>query len=137
MVVQIVKGITVDILVLEDDLSRVSEFEKKTGIKVRHVASVTDFINCFHNQIPEVVFLDHDLGDDLKLGTGADAARWLAHNKIGTGDYQIQVIIWSLNPIGVANMMSHLKHADHIATHVIPFAWHKASVLNNQLNFSI
>lgn len=125
------------ILILDDDISRVKEFTQRTGFLPRHVFTVTDFIKAIEEYVPDIIILDHDLGDDQVNGTGNDAARWLAHNKIGTGDYQISVIIWSLNPIGVANMVNHLKHADHINCNVIPFGWAKVRMKDSNLEFTI
>jgi len=124
------------ILILDDDISRVQEFHTRTGLQINHVKTVTDFINAMDDTY-DVIFLDHDLGDDHLYGTGADAAKWLAHNKIGTGDYLITVIIWSMNPVGVSNMVSHLKYADHIQLYKIPFGWTKARFINGNLSFGI
>lgn len=123
-----------NILFLDDDATRVTDFEARTSFKVRHVTNVTDFILEMEKNRPDLIMLDHDLGDDEKFGTGADAAKWLAHNRLQCGD-ELTVIIHSANPIGVSNMMSHMKYADHLRVHVIGFAWFKVRVDNGSLVF--
>lgn len=119
-----IKEFLVNILFLDDDISRVDQFQRKTSLKVDHVTNVPDFIAALQNKVYDLVMLDHDLGNDDIHGTGNDAAKYLAANRSLLGD-NLQVIIHSANSCGVANMVASMKYAEHLRINVVNFAWHK------------
>jgi hypothetical protein len=114
------------ILFLDDEKGRVTEFEQRTGLKVTHVLTRGEFCDALQNQRFDLIMLDHDLGweQDNQGWNGAKAAAMLAGNRLHLGD-DTQVIIHSANPIGVANMLSHMRYADHLRVSVVHFAWAK------------
>ncbi len=122
------------ILFLDDDFSRVEEFESKTGLKVHHVLTGEDFCLSLMENKYDLIMLDHDLG--LVDWDGSRAAKFLAENRLFVGDDQT-VIIHSANSVGVANMMSHMKHADHLNVSVVHFAWAKVKMVDGRLHFEI
>lgn len=125
-------GTSPRILFLDDDISRVEEFQIRTGLTVVHSTNIGDFISRLNDSRYDLIMLDHDLGTND--GDGSDAAKYLAANRLLLGDDQT-VIIHSANPIGAANMMSHMKHADHLRVSVIHFAWNKVSYSGDVLSF--
>jgi hypothetical protein len=67
----------------------------------------------------DILFLDHDLGDQVMVdsgeGTGYEVALWLSRNR----DFQPKVVIvHSLNPVGAANICGVLPSSSRV-----PFAW--------------
>jgi len=122
------------VLFLDDDLERVKQFEQRTGLTVTHVTNGADFCAQLAHSHFDVIMLDHDLG--LPDFDGSDAAKYLANNRLLVGDDQT-VVIHSANPIGVANMMSHMKHADHLRVSVVHFGWSKAIMLDGCLTFTV
>lgn len=122
------------ILFLDDELGRVKDFEARTGLRVTWVMTGEDFCAQLNHSHFDVIMLDHDLG--LPDFDGSDAAKYLAANRLLLGDDQT-VVIHSANPVGVANMMSRMKHADHLRVSVVHFGWSKARMLDGVLTFSI
>jgi len=114
----------VDILFLDDDANRVSLFEMNSKTKVTHVTTVPAMCAALAERKFDLIMLDHDLQhfvDGVEI-TGVDAAKFLAENRSLLGDHQ-QVVIHSANSLGVSNMLSHMKHADHLCVDVVWFAW--------------
>lgn len=130
------------ILILDDDHTRVQDIVSNMGSLaiVDHVLSPESFVKSINSMRYDLIMLDHDLGDsdvyDGKTWNGVAAAKYLAQNRMIVGDDQ-NVVIHSANPIGVANMMSHLKHADHLRVHVIHFAWAKISIVGDRIQFTL
>lgn len=117
------------VLFLDDEIGRINEFSQKTGLTPHHVISVEQFFNALNKAYEEndpydLIMLDHDLSDDRKYGTGNEAAKLIAENRIMVGEEKT-VIIHSLNPIGVANMLATLKHCDNLRVFSVPWAWRK------------
>lgn len=68
------------------------------------------------NQYYDIVFLDHDLGDDPGVGSGMDVVKWVAENKP-----QVKVfVVHSMNPVAAENMRSLLDNSGY-AVYKIPF----------------
>ena len=111
------------ILFLDDDDSRFQEFRHRTGLNPRRVQTWPGFYDAIMGEPWDLIMLDHDLGDNNF--DGAVAAKFLADNPLVLNGDQ-QIIIHSANPIGVANMLSHMKYADHLRVNVVHFAWNKA-----------
>lgn len=124
------------VLFLDDDKTRVAEFEERTGLKVHHVLKPTEFGDAIRNQKYDVIMLDHDLGYEDNFWNGQKACKLLAANRSWTGDDQT-VIIHSANPVGVANMMAELKHADHLHVSAVHWAWNRVSLIDGKLVFAI
>jgi DNA-binding NtrC family response regulator len=123
----------IKVLFLDDEKSRVEDFEKRTGIKVTHVVNGEDFCKAINEDHFDLIMLDHDLGYGVDYD-GARAAKYLAENRSLLGNEQM-VLIHSANPIGVANMMNHMKYADHLQVNAINFAWQKACIVDGKLHF--
>lgn len=125
-----------DVLFLDDEASRLYAFESNTKIVPTWVWTFYMFKEALNHSKFDLIMLDHDLGKDQKNGTGSDAAKFLAENRLLVGDSQ-RVIIHSANPIGVANMLSHMKYADHLEVSVIHEAWNKCNFDKNGLFFRV
>lgn len=112
------------ILFLDDDFDRVKSFIERTGADVLHAKNGEEFCAALNNGTRyDLIMLDHDLGLDGPDGyDGSKAAKYLAENRLLIGDDQ-RVIIHSANPIGVANMLSHMKYSDHLRVDVVNYAW--------------
>lgn len=116
------------VLILDDDISRVEEFESRSGLKARHAPNFGIFLGDLDLMIYDLIMLDHDLG--LNEPQGIDAAKHLANREnmpLWPADHEQLVIVHSANPIGAANMMAALSRATHIKAYAIPFAWTKVS----------
>jgi len=112
------------ILVLEDDLKRVEQFEKRLSrvmkAETKFVDNADDCIYALKNETYDLIFLDHDLGgkifvDENNKNTGSEVARWIEQNPLQ--EWQT-VIVHSLNPIGAKYMIDAIDNATHI-----PFVW--------------
>ncbi len=113
------------ILFLDDEYSRAYEFRKRTGLPISHVLLKKDFESAVSDHSWDLICLDHDLGPFDGWG-GLVAAKFLAENRLLVGDNQ-HIIIHSLNPIGVANMMSVMKHCDHLQVDCVRSLWSRVS----------
>lgn len=120
----------INILVLEDDPSRIVSFQNRfsemsSGGKICHAEYVDTAQECIEklsSKKYDIIFLDHDLGgevyvDEQNKNTGSEVARWLSVNK-----EQFQkgtpVIVHSLNPAGRANMLNLINNS-----YEAPFVW--------------
>lgn len=98
------------IFVLEDMMERMSTF-KKIAIDIKmeliHCSTVEHAKNIYLISNPSVVFLDHDLGQEIFVNsneenTGYQFAKWMVKND---KDYkQRTIIIHSANPVGAENI---------------------------------
>ncbi len=123
------------VLFLDDDKSRVDEFEANTGLKVCHVDDGRDFIAALFQGPYDVIFLDHDLATDDY--TGSDAAGFLSQN-LDLLNHQQTVIVHSANPVGTANMLAKMRDVGHvIQAFAIPFAWNKVKLVDQRLVFTV
>lgn len=113
-----------NVLILEDDLLRVKQFERNWS---QHTLTFTDkvdeCITLLKNNKYDIVSLDHDLGGQQMISswgpeeTGYLVAAFLEHNPM----YQpTHIFLHSANPVGVANMQKALPRA-----HVTPVSWTK------------
>ena len=110
------------ILILDDDPKRHDQFRKNyIGHNLIHVHDADTCIEALiENSLFDVIFLDHDLGGRVYVGTdehntGSTVAKWLAENPSKCSE---NIIIHSLNPAGRQNMKAILPHAIEY-----PFAW--------------
>lgn len=109
-----------NILILEDDETRVKKFRRKfIGHAVDVVATVEAAIEHLKNKKVDALFLDHDLGGQVMVssgpGTGYEVACWLEENP----QYiPAEVYIHTLNPSGRRMMQLALPMAE-----VAPCAW--------------
>ena len=68
------------------------------------VMTYDEFINHIKiNGLPEVIFFDHDLGEEGEL-TGFDCAKWLVDYCIDNDLELPKWVIQSANPVGVDNI---------------------------------
>ena len=108
------------ILVLEDNLERQEQFKKNlAGHNVEITDSSKTTIEKLVSGKYEILFLDHDLGNQVFVesgeNTGYEVAKFLeANNQFMPSN----VIVHSLNTNGVQNILGALPLAIHI-----PFAW--------------
>ena len=111
------------ILILDDDNVRHVNFSQRIfGHKVIHTYTAQECIDALENRSKfDICFLDHDLGGQVFVksgkGTGYEVAEWLRDNPEKQPD---RIIIHSLNPVRVDNMIACLPKAERI-----PFAWCK------------
>jgi CheY-like chemotaxis protein len=111
------------ILILDDDNIRHVEFAKRLHAhKVIHTYTAEDCIDALKNRSNfDICFLDHDLGGEVYVesgkNTGYEVTEWLMNNPEKQPD---RIVVHSLNPAGVQNMVNCLPKAE-----AIPFAWCK------------
>jgi len=90
------------ILILDDDIERwdvVTERLKDSVDEIKWVFTAGDCIDLLCNESWDVLFLDHDLGDDNE--TGYDVACWL---EARPSKQPKKIYIHSLNPMGASRM---------------------------------
>jgi hypothetical protein len=114
------KEIRMKILILDDDLCRHQQFNKRLiGHSVTNVSESKEAINKIQENVFDIIFLDHDLGGKIHVqsgeNTGYEVALWLNKNE---QYHKGEIVIHSFNPVGAANMKALLPHAK-----VIPGAW--------------
>ena len=108
-------------LILEDDQVKIKQFKQRMlekGWVGTFVETANDAIKQLSDHTFDIIFLDHDLGDEVYVSsdhknTGAEVARWLSTNPISA-----QIIIHSLNPFGSKYMKDMIE-----GSYVIPFIW--------------
>jgi CheY-like chemotaxis protein len=116
------------ILVLEDNEERIKWFKRK----LEPFCDLTMFSNAelaiekIKEEKFDVIFLDHDLGgkvyvDSNEPNTGYQVAK-IIPNTINKDSY---IIIHSLNPVGIQNMMNELNGMNVIRMHfgTFDFNW--------------
>jgi len=113
------------ILILDDDLSRHKEFNKRLiNHVVKNTSEACETIEALKNELWDYVFLDHDLGEMIHVasgdGTGYEVAKWLSEHP----DRQPEnIIIHSFNTSGARNMKSVLPKAV-----IYPGVWTKINI---------
>lgn len=109
-----------NILILEDDPSRVKKFRAKL---IGHNLTVTDdskaCIKLLESGVWDILCLDHDLGGQVYVAsgenTGYEVAKWL---ELNPKNLPSTIYIHSLNGVGAANMKACLPQAIQV-----PFLW--------------
>jgi CheY-like chemotaxis protein len=111
-----------NILILEDDPSRMLAFERKLeGHNMVHARAAEEAIALLEEYEWDIVFLDHDLGGEIMVdhyvnrNTGYTVAKWLEENP---DQKPATVIIHSFNPDGANSMAKAIPGAIRI-----PGAW--------------
>jgi len=81
--------------------------------------TASETIQALKDKEYDAIFLDHDLGGKVMvksgIGTGYEVAEWIAENL----EEVPQVILHSMNPVGVENMKSVLPTADVVPFHIL------------------
>lgn len=108
------------VLVLDDDYNRQKKFKQKLiGFDVVQVTTSKSAIAHLENEKFEYVFLDHDLGGEAFVPSGAntgyEVAQWL---KLHPDKQPQHIVIHSYNPVGRKAMMALLPQATEC-----PGAW--------------
>jgi CheY-like chemotaxis protein len=93
------------ILIIDDSINRIEYFIKNlriqhtnTDISVSWAESYDSVIDKLTINKYDLIFLDHDLGENSK--TGADIAEWMKeNNKLNT-----LIVIHTMNPVGRNNI---------------------------------
>jgi len=108
----------VDILILEDNVERISSFMAVLhDHHVEYCMSSKSCVKLLYERKWDWLFLDHDLGEEHLVGTGYDVAVWLeAHPEFMPAK---GVILHSSNAVGRARMAQALPDS---ATQ-LPDAW--------------
>ena len=124
------------ILLLEDDMNRVVQFEKRVKelnernenqSELVHVETAEECIKEIDNSTEETKFalilLDHDLGGEVYVSTdnkntGSEVARWI--NKNPEKIHGTSVITHTFNPAGAKNIMGLINGCVYI-----PAVWLK------------
>ncbi len=114
------------ILILEDDLARISKFAEafhNTGYTIYITDQVDQCIEILQKHKVDLAYLDHDLGgkvmvDPDKEPTGYHVAKWLEQNP----QYAPRIVfVHSLNPQGSKSMATALRTVESTTTIVAPF----------------
>lgn len=66
-------------------------------------------IDLLSRQAFEIVSLDHDLGDDLRLGTGLDVLNWIEEQVAVNGYKAPELRVHSMNPVGRVKMLASIE----------------------------
>ena len=120
------------VLILDDEIDRVNSLRLRLpNDQVTHASTVGEFIEMVGQNKYDLIMLDHDLGYNQQ--TGVDAAKFLANNQDNFNDQE--VVIHSCNLVGVANMLSHLKHCTQFRVYTIHFAWNNISREGDSFQF--
>lgn len=101
------------VLILEDDDTRIKRFKRKLiSHDIYFTKNVEEAKEIYKNLGPfDTIFLDHDLDnrvyvDSNEQNTGYQFAKFLKENNVSC-----QIIIHSLNAVGVENMKNELPSA--------------------------
>lgn len=95
-----------DILILDDDPSRHAVFRSSlVGHRLTHAHTALEAVKAMWSKRFDVVFLDHDLGDDHS--TGYDVTKWM--ERMPHENRPEVCVVHSLNPVGSSNMMLTLR----------------------------
>ena len=99
-----------NILIVEDDPNRIEWFKNSFHDDILFITKDTKkAIEWLKEESFELIFLDHDLGDEVYVdsgeGTGHEVAEYIADNKL-TSDL---IVIHTCNPIGAVNMSRTLS----------------------------
>lgn len=117
--------ITMKILILEDNESRIKLFKDKLGHAELelYVAETADkAIDMIDNNKFEVVFLDHDLGGKVYVDSGEHNTGHTVAKHVAELELSMPVIIHSFNTVGATNMYKYLTEHGHKGTVVyFPF----------------
>lgn len=119
------------ILVLEDSMERIRHFKQGLigAAPVHYVHSAKEAIRALSSGTWDFVFLDHDLGEQAKVGDGTIVCAWIAeHADRFKG---VSFIIHSLNAAARDRMTDILLNVNLFAT-AVPWAW-----TNNQMLSSV
>jgi DNA-binding response OmpR family regulator len=113
------------ILILEDSLERHRQFREKFGLHVVIVDTTSEAIKLLAEKRWDILFLDHDLGDEGNVpsgpGTGYEVACWLEEHQ---SHMPKKVVLHSSNQPGRNKMKAALPDAIHA-----PNAWTKGVIV--------
>ena len=104
------------LLILDDDWNRHETFDKKfAGYSIRHTETAADTIAYLDISTYDFIFLDHDLGGEAYVqsgaGTGYEVAQYLA--KTVDRHKGSTIIVHTWNTAGARNMQSILEQAGY------------------------
>jgi len=106
------------VLVVEDDPNRVQwfmdKFDKIAELFITMIPEIA--VDYLDKNEPDLIFLDHDLGDEVYVDSSSNTGDAVAQALQFLGNKGGNVVIHTLNPIGAVNMKARLPLA-----HVIPF----------------
>lgn len=108
------------VLVLDDDKTRLSQFRDRfieRGYTYDTTTSMEDCWKFIESKKYDMIFLDHDLGDEVfvdskKENTGSEIAR-----RWGSKEHknkETKVIVHSFNPAGAKNMLDLIEDSIYI-----------------------
>lgn len=80
-----------------------------------HVKTASEAILLLRDKSPDVISLDHDLGDSLCCGSGYDVALWIeAQVNIDNTYTPPNVLVHSMNPVGSKNIHASITSIDRV-----------------------
>ncbi len=102
---------------LDDDPDRYRQFKSALvgfDVNIDWAQTSTEAIEFLGKNTYDIIYLDHDLGGQIMVpsgnNTGYEVAQWISNN---IKDLP-QIVLHSLNPVGVQNMQSVLPTAKAI-----------------------
>lgn len=116
------------ILLLEDDIKRITEFRQRflsiPHKQIFYTDTAQTCIELLKSEEFDLIFLDHDLGgkvfvDINEKNTGSEVARYISQNPLNSNPI---IIIHTLNPVGGKYMIDTIGGRN---TFYIPFIWTK------------
>lgn len=126
-VVKIDKKYIKTILILEDDIERISWFHKILDghFKVTYVDNAIDAIYLLNKNNYDFLMLDHDLGGEQMVDIKDENTGSRVADEIKKLGINVPTIIHSYNPNGVDNMLDLLPHAK-----ALPFKTFDIEIIN-------
>lgn len=131
-----------NVLILEDDLDRVSSFKEcfnsnksDNVFNVTFVDNADECIELLKNNTYSLVFLDHDLGGEIFVdtdydNTGSAVARYWSENNHPSKHTRALVVIHSYNPTGCKYMNERIDGSVIVNSVWLP------EVFNKHINFN-
>jgi hypothetical protein len=117
------------VLIVDDDQTRIDQFiQNNPGCDIDYTKCIEGGIDYFMAKADsyDIICLDHDLGifsDIMPL------VKYIQKYIDDGGKCNFQILIHSANPIGSANILSHLKYTPIICTKM-HFPWRIGNLFN-------
>ncbi len=103
-----------NILILEDNDERIKWFESEIPHTLNIVKTAVEAIELLKTNVYDIIFLDHDLGNQAYVPSGPGTGYEVAEFITGMENCTAQIIIHSWNSVGAENIQKLLPSAKRL-----------------------